>query len=142
MTSDELLKTLVGVGILTEDEARAAGSEATKDAQDLFARLVRAGKLTQFQATQVLAGKAKALVLGDYVIVDRIGAGGMGQVFKAQHRRMERIVAIKLLLGDGTQRRECREALSSAKWKPPPSSCTPTSSRPTMPARPKAGTTW
>src|SRR5208283_4330318 len=28
---------------------------------------------------------------------DRIGAGGMGQVFKAQHRRMDRTVAIKML---------------------------------------------
>jgi serine/threonine protein kinase len=36
-------------------------------------------------------------VLDTYVLLDRIGAGGMGEVFKAEHRRMERIVALKLL---------------------------------------------
>jgi eukaryotic-like serine/threonine-protein kinase len=44
-----------------------------------------------------LAGKAKALILGAYTILDRIGAGGMGQAFKAQHRKMHRLVAIKML---------------------------------------------
>lgn len=37
------------------------------------------------------------MILGSYTILDKIGAGGMGQVFKAQHRRMDRIVAIKML---------------------------------------------
>ncbi len=37
------------------------------------------------------------MILGGYTILDRIGAGGMGQVFKALHRRMERTVAIKML---------------------------------------------
>ena len=39
----------------------------------------------------------KSLILGNYTILDKIGAGGMGQVFKAEHRRMHRIVAIKML---------------------------------------------
>ena len=34
---------------------------------------------------------------GEYTVQEKIGAGGMGQVFKAIHRRMERIVALKLL---------------------------------------------
>ncbi|MBS0208815.1 MAG: protein kinase [Planctomycetes bacterium] len=64
---------------------------------ELIAELVKSGELTQFQATQIKAGKAKALILGEYTITDRIGAGGMGQVFKAIHRRMERTVAVKML---------------------------------------------
>ena len=35
--------------------------------------------------------------MGNYVIMDKVGEGGMGQVFKARHRRMKRIVAIKML---------------------------------------------
>jgi len=42
-------------------------------------------------------GKAKSLVLGNYVLLEMIGSGGMGQVFKAEHRRMHRTVAIKIL---------------------------------------------
>jgi serine/threonine protein kinase len=34
---------------------------------------------------------------GEYTVQEKIGAGGMGQVFKALHRRMERTVALKLL---------------------------------------------
>ncbi len=36
--------------------------------------------------------------LGSYTIVERIGAGGMGEVYLAKHRRIERKAAIKLLL--------------------------------------------
>ena len=35
--------------------------------------------------------------LGEYRIVSKIGAGGMGQVYKAEHQRMRRIVALKVL---------------------------------------------
>ena len=36
-------------------------------------------------------------MLGEYVVLDQIGAGGMGQVFKARHRTMDRLVALKTL---------------------------------------------
>jgi serine/threonine protein kinase len=68
-----------------------------KDAQELARRLVQSRHLTQFQAQEIYAGRAKSLILGNYTLVDRIGAGGMGQVFKAEHRRMKRVVAIKML---------------------------------------------
>lgn len=41
--------------------------------------------------------KPKLPVLGDYVLMGKIGAGGMGMVFKARHVRMDRIVALKVL---------------------------------------------
>ncbi|QDU31402.1 Serine/threonine-protein kinase PknB [Anatilimnocola aggregata] len=70
---------------------------APKDAHELVAQLVKEHHLTKFQAAQVAAGKSKSLILGEYTILDRIGAGGMGQVLKALHRRMDRTVAIKML---------------------------------------------
>lgn len=37
-------------------------------------------------------------VLGNYVVQAKLGEGGMGQVFKAEHVKMRRIVALKVLL--------------------------------------------
>ncbi|HEY5311762.1 MAG TPA: serine/threonine-protein kinase, partial [Pirellulales bacterium] len=59
--------------------------------------LVRVGKLTKYQAAAIYQEKLDALVLGNYVIIDKLGAGGMGQVFRARHRKMDRVVALKLL---------------------------------------------
>src|SRR5204863_5717084 len=41
--------------------------------------------------------------LGPYEIVSRIGAGGMGEVFKARDTRLDRSVAIKILPSDFAQ---------------------------------------
>ena len=38
-------------------------------------------------------------MLGNYVILDKLGQGGMGLVLKAVHRRMERLVALKVYRG-------------------------------------------
>jgi serine/threonine protein kinase len=61
--------------------------------------LVGRGQLTKFQAGQMLLGRSK-LSLNQYRILDQVGQGGMGRVFKAQHAMMRRIVAIKVLTKD------------------------------------------
>jgi serine/threonine protein kinase len=70
---------------------------APKDAQELARELVKSHHLTKYQSQEIYQGRAKSLILGNYTILDRVGAGGMGQVFKAEHRRMKRTVAIKML---------------------------------------------
>ena len=37
----------------------------------------------------LLQGKVKGLVLGNYVVLDKLGQGGMGMVLQARHRRMD-----------------------------------------------------
>src|SRR5262245_11170791 len=60
-------------------------------------KLVDAGKLTGYQAAAVRDRRFADLRIGNYEVLDRLGAGGMGTVFKARHRRMKRVVAIKVL---------------------------------------------
>jgi serine/threonine protein kinase len=100
LSLEQFVRGLTSSGLISPDELAAfchALPAKPRDAQQLAVELVRQGKLTKFQASEAYNGRAANLVLGDYVILDKIGAGGMGQVFKAQHRRMKRLVAIKLL---------------------------------------------
>jgi serine/threonine protein kinase/formylglycine-generating enzyme required for sulfatase activity len=96
---NQFVKHLEDSGILAGDTLNdfIPPKASPKDGEELARELVRKKKLTKFQAEEVYKGKGKALVLGNYTILDKIGAGGMGQVFKAEHRRMKRIVAVKVL---------------------------------------------
>ncbi len=87
---------------MSEDELRdwiaAVPVEKRPDDGETLAReLVRLKKLTKFQAEQLYAGKGNSLTLGNYVILDKLGQGGMGVVLKAQHKRMARVVALKVM---------------------------------------------
>lgn len=88
--------------LLSREEVEALADRLPADAEGpALARLLVSEKvLTEFQARQLLAGKSNRLVLGQYQILDRLGRGGMGQVFKAVHPAMGRIVALKVMLPD------------------------------------------
>jgi serine/threonine protein kinase len=60
--------------------------------------LVQKGLLTSFQARQLLAGRYKGFRIGQYVVQDIIGRGGMGAVYLAKHMELHRKVALKVLL--------------------------------------------
>lgn len=101
MTIKQLLQILDS--LLTKDQARETSKNlAAKwpDPKTLTRELVKRGWLTTYQATRIFEGKSSALVLGPYVLLDLLGEGGMGQVFKARHQMMERVVAIKVIRAD------------------------------------------
>lgn len=63
----------------------------------LLKQLVRCGKLTQFQAARIHHDRQHTLVVGEYVLFERVGSGAMGRVFKAYDRGRKRWVALKVL---------------------------------------------
>jgi formylglycine-generating enzyme required for sulfatase activity/serine/threonine protein kinase len=129
LSPDHFFRSLVTSGLFTAAEVesfRRDLSEAARfaDADAVATQLVEMGKLTPFQSRQLLSGVGTPLVLGDYVLLDKLGSGGMGQVFKAQHRHMKRLVAVKLMLPDqvkdeGSVRRFRREVEASARLEHP-----------------------
>ncbi len=101
-TAQQFAKAGVTAGLWTPDEVKSwweslPADQRSKDGETFAAALVELARITRFQADELLAGSSTPLVLGEYVLQARIGAGGMGQVFKARHRRMKRFAAIKLL---------------------------------------------
>ena len=88
--------------LLAIDDVKVLSARTTSHDSESFAReLVADGKLTHFQARALLHGRWKGLVLGNYIVLDKLGQGGMGNVFKARHRRMRRIVCVKVLRAAG-----------------------------------------
>lgn len=98
---DVFLSHLARIGVLSDGEISAlhdshSGKYESSDPSLLASQLVTEGKLSDFQAQALLRGQPE-LLLDKYLIVDLIGSGGMGTVFKAIHRPMNRIVAIKMI---------------------------------------------
>jgi serine/threonine-protein kinase len=86
-------------GLVTgEQMAKVVHRLPDSDKGAVLARvLIEQGLLTRFQAELLLIGRTNGFHLGQYRILDHLGRGGMGRVFKAEHQTMNRVVAIKVL---------------------------------------------
>ncbi len=117
------LETLRDSRLLPPDQVeRLAAEQADRfaDAQGLGQDLLRRGLLTPYQLEALLNGHGAGLALGPYRLLARLGRGGMGEVFKARHERLDRLAAIKLIRGEYLARPEAvvrfqREARAAAR---------------------------
>jgi serine/threonine-protein kinase len=78
-------------------QARTRRGEYPADPQALADRLIRERLITHYQAKRLLNNKPYGMVVGRYIILDRIGSGSMGRVYKAHHQMMDRVVALKVI---------------------------------------------
>ena len=125
----DFTQQLTDSGLMSADEVRAFVEGLPADARPtdgaaLAKALVKDKRLTKFQAQQLYDGEGKSLTLGNYVILDKLGQGGMGMVLKARHRRMERIVALKVIAPQVLQNQTAlqrfqREVVAAAKLSHP-----------------------
>src|ERR671930_135205 len=59
--------------------------------------LVANNVISQFQADRLLQGKTQGFVLGPFTLMDALGAGSMGTVYKAQSKNDTNWYAVKVL---------------------------------------------
>ncbi len=101
--ADEFLDLIQRSGVADEGKLRSYIQKLKdtgglpSDPQKFASALVRDGMLTYFQAEQLLQGKYKRFTIGKYKVLEKLGAGGMAQVFLCEHKMMRRRVAIKVL---------------------------------------------
>jgi serine/threonine-protein kinase len=98
----DLLPLLQASGVLPDRQyadirARVLDGSLPNDSRALAQRLVRDRILTEYQARRLLSNKPHGMVVGRYVVMDRVGSGSMGRVYKAHHQLMDRVVALKII---------------------------------------------
>jgi hypothetical protein len=76
-TVADLVASLCRLGLLTSVPAQPAS-----DATVFLRQLVEQRALTTYQANRLAQGRTEELVLGPYLVLDRLGEGGRGQVFR------------------------------------------------------------
>jgi eukaryotic-like serine/threonine-protein kinase len=98
----DLLPIMRASGVVSERQLAEIRSKILQgdyplDSVALAEALVRDKIVTSFQARRFLSNRPHGLVVGRYVVLDRIGSGSMGRVYKAHHAMMDRTVALKII---------------------------------------------
>ncbi|HKI38477.1 MAG TPA: protein kinase [Gemmataceae bacterium] len=100
-TVEGFLKTVLRSGLLDREALqtllRTLPLERRNDADAVADHLVKAGRLTLFQARKLLAGASLGLALGPFHVLAPIAKGGMGTVYLARDTRSGQMVALKVL---------------------------------------------
>ncbi|MDY3557892.1 protein kinase [Gemmata sp. JC673] len=99
-TADDLVRTLQGSGLFTPEQIGAIVRDLNAFGTDLqggMRHILKHERVTHYQLGKIIRGKSADLVVGSYIVLDKLGEGGMGKVFRARHGRTDRTVALKVI---------------------------------------------
>lgn len=112
-SSGEFVQRLQASQLLSKEELDVALREAQFGQTDalstvrLIERLMETHQLTPWQVRMVVENRLEALRVGSYRLLERIGCGGMSEVYLAADERNHRPYAVKILreelCGEGTE---------------------------------------
>ncbi|MBP3954602.1 serine/threonine protein kinase [Gemmata sp. G18] len=99
-SAEDLIQALRASGLFTPEQLRAVSRALSAFGTDLqggMRHIVHHELVTRYQLGKIFRGRVTDLVVGPYVVLDKIGEGGMGKVFRARHTRLDRTVALKVI---------------------------------------------
>jgi serine/threonine protein kinase len=101
---EDFLRVILRSGLIgreqLQDSLRNLPSESRNHSFMIAEHLIKQGKLSRFQASKLLRGSHRGLVLGHYQVLAPIGRGGMGNVYLARDQRSSQLLALKVLPPD------------------------------------------
>jgi serine/threonine protein kinase len=99
-SAKSLIQALRASGLFDSEQLRVVIEDLDTvrgDIQTHLKYLVHKKRITVYQLRKVINGKAPELFIGSYVIMDKVGEGGMGKVYRAKQVLLDREVALKIV---------------------------------------------
>lgn len=110
-----LAEKIVALAIMDKETLEKLTAKSAAGAHSAIGEMEDLGLLTPFQAGFVRSGEIDKLRLDEYLLLDKIGEGGMGEVFRAKNLSLDRVEAIKVIRGGDTSPIAARRFQQEAK---------------------------
>src|SRR5262245_1890765 len=97
---EDLIEALRTSGLFPPEQLDEVLSELAPlsgNTRAIMRHLVDGERISVYQLRKVIHGKAADLFIGPYVVIDKLGQGGMGEVFRARHTGIDRPAALKVV---------------------------------------------